>query len=164
MADFNPYQTPAAQVGDVAEFPGALAGRGRRLAASLVDGLLIGILLAVLAIFLAPGLFTGAQPPFLKMVFLGFITLSLWVALNYPLLARNGQTIGKKALGIKIVRSDFSPCKVGRIFGLRFLVPGLINQIPLAGALFALVDVLFIFQESRRCLHDLIADTVVVTA
>jgi uncharacterized RDD family membrane protein YckC len=36
------------------------------------------------------------------------------------------------------------------------------NFIPVIGPLFGLVNVLFIFGEERRCLHDLAANTIVV--
>jgi uncharacterized RDD family membrane protein YckC len=67
-------------------------------------------------------------------------------------------------LGIKIVRNDGSRAGLGRIFWLRMFVPGLVGAIPLVGGLFGLIDPLFIFGEEKRCLHDLIADTIVVTA
>lgn len=35
-------------------------------------------------------------------------------------------------------------------------------QIPVAGSIFSLVDVLFIFREDHKCIHDLIADTIVI--
>jgi uncharacterized RDD family membrane protein YckC len=41
---------------------------------------------------------------------------------------------------------------------LRGVVNGLLSIIPLYG----LVDALFIFREDKRCLHDLIAGTIVV--
>lgn len=44
------------------------------------------------------------------------------------------------------------------------MVPAVISAIPLAGAAFGLVDILFIFRADRRCIHDLIAGTHVVTA
>ena len=37
-------------------------------------------------------------------------------------------------------------------------------SIPVIGTVYGLLDVLLIFRASRRCLHDNIADTIVVTA
>ena len=72
----------------------------------------------------------------------------------------NGQSIGKKLLGIKVVRTDGSPASLGRLIWLRNVVNGLIGIIPLYG----IIDALFIFGESRQCLHDKIADTIVIKA
>ena len=75
------------------------------------------------------------------------------------LLSKNGQTIGKKALNIRIVMVSFGqnggfvPNVVVRAWGAF-----LISLIPLVG----LVDVLFIFREDQRCIHDLIAGTEVI--
>jgi hypothetical protein len=43
-------------------------------------------------------------------------------------------------------------------------VPLLLPLVPFLGGLVALVDVLFIFGPSKRCLHDLVAGTKVVEA
>jgi uncharacterized RDD family membrane protein YckC len=75
------------------------------------------------------------------------------------LLSTIGQTLCKRWLGIKVVRSDGSPVDLGRLILLRNIVPSLINS---ACGLFFLVDALFIFTDERRCLHDQIADTIVV--
>ena len=80
------------------------------------------------------------------------------------LVKRNGQTIGKKLAGIKVVRSDGSKASLGRIFWLRNIVNAIPSAIPFLGSLYGLVDHLFIFGDKRQCLHDKIADTVVVTA
>jgi uncharacterized RDD family membrane protein YckC len=80
------------------------------------------------------------------------------------LVHRNGQSIGKKCLGIKDVRTDGSRAGFGRIFGLRYLVNTLLTMIPLIGSFYALVDVLMIFGSAKRCAHDYIADTIVVRA
>jgi len=58
------------------------------------------------------------------------------------------------------VRSDGAPASLGRIFWLRNVLNGLISVIPIYG----IIDSLFIFSESRQCLHDKIADTIVVNA
>jgi hypothetical protein len=47
---------------------------------------------------------------------------------------------------------------------LRGFIPGLIGAIPYIGPLFSLVNVLFIFREDYRCVHDHIAGTIVVQA
>jgi uncharacterized RDD family membrane protein YckC len=88
----------------------------------------------------------------------------IWGVITYVLVQRNGQTIAKKLLGIKVVRLDGSRASVGRIFWLRNVVNTLITVVPLFGALYALLDTLWIFGEERRCLHDKIADTIVVNA
>lgn len=67
----------------------------------------------------------------------------------------SGQTIGKMVLGIQIRTLD------GRLPGffqgviLRNWLRQLLSFIPL----FGLIDALFIFGESRRCLHDYLAGT-----
>ena len=80
------------------------------------------------------------------------------------MLYRHGQTLGKKILGIKIVRSDGSRAGLRRIVLLRYLVPGIIGAIPYVGFIFSLIDPLFIFGDEKRCVHDLMADTIVVDA
>lgn len=169
MADFNPYQAPSAHVDDVNDVDGMeLAERGTRLGAATIDGIFILLIASLMWFFFLPGgiaaIFSGHKPAFLLSLIVGLSTLAVWIAINFSFLTRNGQTIGKKILGIKIVRTDYSACDVWRIAGRRFLIPGLIGQIPIAGLFFSFVEPLFIFQESRRCVHDLIADTVVIKA
>ena len=68
------------------------------------------------------------------------------------------------AASIAWLRSDGSRAGLARIFWLRNVVGALISWIPLAGGLYALVDLLWIFGGARRCVHDYIADTIVVNA
>jgi len=72
--------------------------------------------------------------------------------------------VGKRALGIRIVRSSGERASLGRIFALRYLPVTLLGAIPYLGPVFSLVDILLIFRDSRQCLHDQIADTIVVKA
>jgi uncharacterized RDD family membrane protein YckC len=87
-----------------------------------------------------------------------------WCIITLRLVSRNGQTIAKKLLGIKVVRADGSPASLGRIFWLRNVVNGLISAVPILGYFYSIIEVLFIFGETRQCLHDRIADTIVVRA
>jgi uncharacterized RDD family membrane protein YckC len=87
----------------------------------------------------------------------GFI---IWCWTTIMFVRRNGQSIAKKALNIKVVRTDGSPITLARIFFLRNLVNAALSIIPLYG----FIDLLFIFGEQRQCLHDKIADTIVVKA
>lgn len=164
MTDYNPYRAPTAHVDDVADERGELAGRGTRLGAVLLDGVIFGVLGIVAAIAIpavkANGVGAGTAAA-IGLVGIGILVLLI---VNLVLLHRHGQTIGKKLLGIKIIRTDGDRAGLGRIFFLRILAPGVIGAIPFAGPIFSIVDPLFIFRESRRCIHDVFADTIVVRA
>lgn len=172
-AGVDPYRAPMATVTDVRSFAPAteLARRFTRLAAAILDSL----------IYVAVG-FAGFAPVFLfdfaseepsdetagviGMVFLGLMMVGLLAVfiVNLYFLHRDGQTLGKKALKIRIVRTSDDRASLGRIFALRMLVPGVIGAVPIVGPFFSLADVLFIFGEQRRCIHDYFADTKVVLA
>jgi len=90
------------------------------------------------------------------------VALLIWCVITAWLVATNGQSIGKRLVGIKVVRTDGSRASFARIFLLRNVVNGLPNLLPYVGWLYQLADPLLIYQDSRRCIHDLIADTTVV--
>jgi uncharacterized RDD family membrane protein YckC len=166
----NPYAPPRAVVRDIAD-PSTLADpadRGTRLGASMLDGLIFAAMVYVPILFaaMAGGATaeaigesgsTAMAAVGLVVAVIGFIG---WCWLTIVYMRRNGQSIGKKLLGIKVVRTDGSPVSLGRLIGLRNVVNGLISIVPLYG----FVDALFIFGETRQCLHDRIADTVVLKA
>jgi len=148
-----------------------LAGRGVRLLAYFLDGIIAGLMIYVPGLIVAAA--TGglarleqldqANPDFsafalpLFVCFMGFVA---WAWITLLLVARYGQTIAKRLLEIRVVRSDGSQASLGRIFWLRNVVNGLLSMIPLYG----IIDILLIFGERRQCIHDLIADTIVVKA
>ena len=81
------------------------------------------------------------------------------------LLSAQGQTIGKRCMGLRIVRvKDLSNGGFITNVLLRGGVSALINIVPVVGTLYSLADPLFIFREDRRCLHDHIAGTCVIKA
>lgn len=164
----NPYAPPRAEVRDaVTRDEAELAGRGERLGAAILDGL-IGTVLVFLPLMLGAdfnklmaGDVTGLSGMGAGLAVLDALIL---IGITIYLVQKNGQTIGKKIVGIKVVRSDFSRASLGRIFWLRNVVNAIPGMIPYVGNVYALVDHLFIFGESRQCVHDKIADTVVVKA
>jgi uncharacterized RDD family membrane protein YckC len=168
----NAYAPPKAQVADVdASGDMQLAGAGLRLLAYILDSVIIA------AIVYTPLIVTGALGAAMTaavqsndpLAFYGALAtgglfsavgLVVWAVVTIILVSRNGQTIAKKLLGIKVVRADGSRASLGRIFWLRNFVNALINIIPF----YFVIDSLFIFGDRRQTLHDKIADTIVVTA
>lgn len=156
----NPYAAPAAAVADVApDGEHVLAGRAERFAAALVDGILIAP--ASFTFWFAYTSRSSVSGTTLALVCLYVLAL---LAVDLYLLSRNSQTIGKKLVKIKIVRKDGSHAAVSRIFWLRGVLNGVLAAIPYLGGLYGLVDALFIFGDQRRCVHDYIADTIVINA
>jgi uncharacterized RDD family membrane protein YckC len=96
--------------------------------------------------------------------YIGLLINLVLLAIMIVLVYRNGQTIGKKLLGIKVARTDGSRASLARIFWLRNVLNSVITMVPFFGPLYALVDACMIFGEQRRCCHDYIADTIVIRA
>lgn len=161
----NPYTPPRADVYDIPQASGEPAARVTRLGAVLLDGLAFFCVLVPAAIartmeLQGAHLQNVAQAGILISGFLGL----LWAAATLYLLHRNGQSIGKRLLRIKIVRTDGSRASLARIFFLRGLLSRIPAVIPVIGYLYVLVDACMIFGDSRRCLHDRIAGTRVIKA
>jgi uncharacterized RDD family membrane protein YckC len=171
----NPYAPPQAEVSDAVGTAGAteLAGRGIRLGAWFLDSLITGVVISaplLIGMDMEALLATASDPENFLQVFsmTGIIGACvgalILIAINTYLVYKNGQSIGKKLLGIKVVRSNGTRASLLRIFFLRNVVNALPGLIPYLSYLYTLVDHLFIFGERRQCLHDKIADTIVVVA
>jgi uncharacterized RDD family membrane protein YckC len=180
LGDFPDFSARASdfppRIGEDAPNPGVpggvLAGRWIRLGARLLDAVLGGILLAPGLILMSPWLIAhhgddsilaamrANPPPYLSVFAVGCFVL---VAVQAFLLSTRGQTVGKIIVGVRIVRLDGRPAGFVHALLLRSLVIGVIENIPWLGLGFDLADILFIFTAERRCLHDLIAGTRVVT-
>jgi uncharacterized RDD family membrane protein YckC len=165
----NPYAPPRAAVNDVVDVQGqaVLADPGTRLGAAILDTFIFGAMVYLPIILITYGLAVASGDNDAAAAAMGFAGFGLaavgfvvWCVLTIKYLRRNGQSIAKKLVGIKIIRTNGTPVSVGRVFWLRNVVNGLLGIIPLYG----LIEVLFIFGESRQCLHDKIADTIVVKA
>jgi len=168
MTEENPYQAPSTDIGDgeVAVTGPELASPWIRLLAAFIDGLLI--MLFILPMQFSMGIYDGfpetmVQPDFITTLTIGLAGIFVYALLNSYTLHRNGQTIGKLICKIKIVRADFAPATLVRIIFIRYMPMAFVTQIPFVGAFIGgLIDPLLIFRKSRQCLHDNIADTVVI--
>ena len=168
----NPYAPPQAAVDDISEpQPFAIpADRGTRLGAAILDSVLF-MIAVYLPFMVSLGAFAEStvapddpNAPFDQLAVWGsvftLVGLAVWGWFTLKFMARNSQSIAKKRLRIKVVRADGSRVSLGRLIWLRNVVMWILSFIPL----FGIIDALFIFGESRQCLHDRIADTIVIKA
>ncbi len=168
--DQSTYETPTTPSEEAGTPSGPeLAGRGRRLGAYLIDTIIAGIVLVAVAYF-NPGplgitmldLMRDATQQMSTEANIAF--LIIFMAINSYLLLTKGQTLGKWMLGIRIVDAESNGAATAvKLLGLRYVLVMLVAVIPLIGGLLGVVDFLFIFREDRRCVHDLIAGTKVVS-
>jgi uncharacterized RDD family membrane protein YckC len=106
----------------------------------------------------------GDFPPLSLEIEIAALSFALFALVNAWFLNRNGQTIGKMLLGIRIATLDGGVPELWRILALRYAPISIVATIPTLGLglLLPTVDVLFIFRGDRRCLHDMIAGTKVL--
>lgn len=162
----NPYAAPMARLDDIPEAELVLADRLARLGAVLLDSVMVGAI-GIIAAIAIPAIVPrdGGEPNPVALGLVLTLTIGGIIALlvvNLIWLHRYGQTIGKRIVGVKVLRSDGSRCSLPRIVFARWLPVTVLSMIPLLGYVVSLVDPLMIFREDRRCLHDLFADTIVV--
>lgn len=149
------FSAPVAAMG--ASGRDALASRWLRLGAAIIDGVIVGV--ASVGIGLVVGA-AGTQVPYVL-----YWAISLLYA---PLLlmrqgSTNGQTVGKQAVGIRVVHESGEPMTFGRA-ALREIVGKTILSAVTCG-LYGIVDALWCLWDPRRqCLHDKVGSTFVVVA
>ena len=163
----------------------ALAEWWRRLLARLIDGLILGVIFSPFWISPWSSLLRTVQnidneypsggaaaTKALGTADVHFVGKIFVVLLGFYLVAflydwiqhwQWGQTIGKRALGTRVVRDDGNPnLGAGPACG-RAAIYAFAPLIPLIGSLFELLNELWLTWDPRRqCLHDKAAHTVVV--
>ncbi len=177
-----PAAAAPAAAGFTAAAPTTLVPAGRivRLGAAVLDSLLASVAILPGILLMGPSFLAlvtaytrGEQPDIAAiggagLVLGGLVAAAGWFVqfvIQVWLISTRGQSIGKKLLGIRIVKfADHT--NPGFLHGwfLRNFIRGVIQMVPYIGFVFALVNLAFIFGEQRRCLHDLIAGTKVVNA
>ena len=159
----NPYNAPESDVQLQDSQLNDLASRWLRLFAALIDGLIAGVITVPLMLhydifdMAMNGQEMSYQYTFM-FILLGIVAFML---IHGHLLKTRGQTVGKYALGIKIVTLDGNLPSFAPLILKRYLPIWALQLAPTL-SLLGLVNVLFIFRSDKRCIHDLIAGTKVV--
>ncbi|MER5622764.1 RDD family protein [Streptosporangium sp. NPDC002544] len=148
-----------------------LAARRHRLVAAIIDGLIFAaVVLPVRALFstdyevsdestLVGYLNPYAGNPYWPIDVSVTVLLAVYFWLQHALW---GQTLGKRLWRLKVVSGVTGEPPGFRQAGMRALVYPVLTLVPYLGVLISLVDPLCVFGAKRRCLHDVIAETVVV--
>lgn len=178
----NPYSTSMsdAELMKVVQSENLVAGGGRdfggyplaslmsRFCASFLDGMVLVVAFVVGVFAMLGAAQAGLVAPMaqaqesldlLAMAILYFFPLAACI-IQWNMITTRGQSLGKLVMQIRIVSVDGSlPGFVSGVI-LRNWVRNLLGFIPL----FGLIDILFIFGSSQRCIHDYLAGTRVVQA
>ncbi|MEU9017628.1 RDD family protein [Actinomadura sp. NPDC048394] len=168
--------------------PGALASRGLRFAAGLIDRFIVGIFNVPVALFairwdrLREAADTGQslKNPLdaydIPRLVVGYAVVMLLSVAYYTVQhALWGKTIGKRAVGIRVVRADdHTAASWGQIIarqGFVFLASAITTALTFLvpfGGLFGFVAMLdnawILWDRDRQAVHDMVAGTVVVRA
>ena len=151
-----------------------LSGWWRRVGAALIDGVIVwlgaGVLLVAITAPFSIGFFAndtvGVVAIFVGLL-LGIVCVAVVSFLYAPvLMARtNGKTLGRMALGIRVVRADRRPMTFWfamlREVIVKALLVGVLSS--LTFGIVAVLDVLWpLWDEEHRALHDFVVNTRVV--
>jgi uncharacterized RDD family membrane protein YckC len=149
----------------------ALAGWWSRVAAALIDGIIIGIgavlIMALFGSVFSIGFFASDEAGVVAVIvglMLSFVAIAVVALLYAPLLmARtNGRTLGRMVVGNRVIRAGGQPMTFGwallREVVIKALVFGLLSSVTFGLA--SILDVLWpLWDDENRALHDFVVDT-----
>ncbi|MEU7936243.1 RDD family protein, partial [Microbispora bryophytorum] len=165
--------------------PAPLAEWWQRLVARIIDGVIVGIPLAIITLVItgivvtdasvdiASGVYNPGSGYFLATLLTAILGGLVMVVYEFLMLRAQGQTLGKKAMGIKVVPvggtldagglpQDAALKRAGVFYAFEFLqwIP-VISYLAYVGSL---LNVLWLLWDKplHQALHDKVANTVVV--
>lgn len=145
------------------QYPKAM--RIQRVAAVLIDGLLVVTLLSLTPFVSNLGLegyFETASPiPGSVVVQLIICTFVIFLLVNGWWIYRYGQTVGKRVLRIAIATNQYKVPPFNRVVLVRYFPFMIAFIFPILNPI-NIVDWLMILRDDRRCLHDILAGTQVI--
>lgn len=136
------------------------AGFWIRVVAALIDGIIMSVAGSIAGVLLSMLMFAGIRPyddTFFPFVIVSYVVQTgiVW-AYNILMIHHKGATIGKMALGLKVVSADGGRAALGKIV-LRETIGKFVSGITLCIG-FMMVG----WTKKKQGLHDMIAGTVVV--
>lgn len=142
------------------------ASFGRRFAASLLDGIIVGIASGIISFII--GIVTGiilvtiggSSKDLGKMIVSGLVQIvNLTLTMGYYIyfIGKEGQTLGKKALGIKVVKKDSQQAPGYMSAFLREVVGKIVSSL-----VFGLGFLWMLWDKDKQTWHDKIAGTIVI--
>jgi|GEM_PF-1329407 len=173
MPEINPYASSEddeiLQDGIAGEYE--LASPWVRLGAVMLDGVILSIpsgiviglmLFVVFKIKIVNGALTSMEDQLTVSATVGLTVFVFYFLFNGYLLSQKGQTLGKMFCEIRIIKDDGSTPSLIDSFLKRYVLNSILQGIPLIGIVYSMIDTFLIFRESRKCLHDDIAGTIVI--
>ena len=162
------WQSPMPQQG--AGWAGRpLSGWWPRVGAQILDGLILTIPVIVLTLIIV-GVAAGSDTGAIVTGILGFLAYFIAVLFYAPVLMarggeRNGQTLGKQALGITVIRDSGEPFDLGAAFVRELVVKNLLFGF--VGSFFFSIPTILnylwpLWDDQNRCLHDMVVKTHVI--
>jgi uncharacterized RDD family membrane protein YckC len=130
-----------------------------RFGAQILDSLIYSV--PAYAIFMAVIMYvtTAVQQKnqLTPLIFLAYVPLYVFPILYeaFMLSLKNGQTVGKMALRLRVIRPDGSPVTTGQAWGRAFMRL-------ILGCLFIVDYIPNFFTDEKTTLHDMVAGTRVV--
>ena len=155
--------------------PVELAGPGSRLGARVLDVVImsvVGLILLVAGLVSAVGITSGDSVSDEEATagagaFIAFAIVAVVIGVLYEvtMIATKGQTLGKMATRIKVVRADNGLVPGwGKSIG-RWIIPAVLGFIPFVGWLLSLLVYLsLLWDKARQGWHDKAAGTLVIKA
>jgi len=134
------------------------AGIGRRFAAQLLDGLVIGVPVGIILVGFMIVSMNGNNPP-TGIFFWMLVPSAITVVYEALMLKSRGQTLGKMAMKVKVVSPDGTGLSTGQAWG-RAVGRALFGFLSIFGILIDYVPA-FTTKE-RTTMHDMMARTRVV--
>lgn len=152
------------EIGELGTTPETvLASRWSRFWAWLIDSLITIIFIVPVYTYLLPENLENVNGSPLLLLLIFAYSGAIYLLWHGYLLHKYGQSIGKNVFEIAIVTMENQRVGLPKLILKRWLPLAIISFLGPIGSLLIIINILFIFRKDRRCIHDLIAGTQVVS-